>query len=238
MGHKTHPLGLRLGIVKTWESRWFAPSRDYANLLYEDLTLRNYVRNRLAKAGISKIEIERTPKRVTVTLFTARPGAVIGKRGSEVESLQKEIQLLTKKEVHLNVQEVRTPELDAALVAESLARQLEQRIGFRRAMRKVVTSALRMGAEGIRVFCSGRLDGSEIARTEGYREGRVPLHTLRADIDFARATAHTTYGCIGVKVWISKGDIILGKKDLHRTPTTFEPSRGRFSGGARFGERP
>jgi small subunit ribosomal protein S3 len=236
MGQKTHPIGLRLGVVKTWNSRWFAASRDYANLLHEDVILGDYVRNRLAKASISKVEIERTPKRITVTLFTARPGAVIGKRGAEVESLQKELQLLTQKEVHLHVQEVRSPEIDAVLVAESLARQLEQRIGFRRAMRKAVTSALRMGAEGIRVFCSGRLDGAEIARTEGYREGRVPLHTLRADIDFARATAHTTYGCIGIKVWISKGDI-LEKQSLRKFSAAEGLLRGKSAGRPRFGER-
>jgi small subunit ribosomal protein S3 len=230
MGQKTHPLGLRLGIIKTWDSRWFASSRDYANLLHEDLVLREYVRNRLSKAGVSKVEIERTPKRVTVTIHTARPGAVIGKRGAEIESLQRELQLLTKKEVHLNVQEIRAPELDSLLVAESIARQLEQRIGFRRAMRKSVTSALRLGAEGIRVFCSGRLDGSEIARTEGYREGRVPLHTLRADIDFSRATAHTTYGCIGVKVWISKGDV-LGKHYTSGSSSGMGLSRGRSEEG-------
>lgn len=208
MGQKTHPYGMRLGIIKSWQSRWFAKPKDYPELLQEDIKVRNYIRSRLSKAGVSKIEIERTPKRVTVYIDTARPGLVIGKKGAEIERLNEELQHLTKKEVHLSVQEIKVPELDANVVSENIARQLEQRIAFRKAMRRAVTSALKAGAEGIRICCSGRLDGSEIARTEGYREGRVPLHTLRADIDFARATAHTTYGCVGVKVWISKGEIL------------------------------
>lgn len=216
MGQKTHPLGFRLGVTKTWSSRWFA-AKEYAQLLKEDLFLRKYIRNRLERAEVSRVEIERTPKRVTVFIHTARPGIVIGRRGTEVDRLQEELQHLTKKEVKLNIQEIRTPELEANLVASSIGRQLEQRIAYRRAMKKAVTSAMRAGAEGIKVACGGRLAGAEIARHEGYREGRVPLHTLRADIDFARATAHTTYGCIGVKVWISRGEVLAAPRGDSRT---------------------
>ncbi len=211
MGQKTHPIGLRLGIIKTWDSRWFAKN-DFASLLEEDERIRRYLRQKLMNASISKIEIERTSKRVTVTIHTSRPGIVIGRKGGEIEKLKAEIQHLTaQKEVHLNIAEIKVPELDAKLVADNIARQLEQRISFRRAMKKAVQSTLRMGAYGIKIACGGRLGGAEIARTESYREGRVPMHTLRADIDYATSTSHTTFGCIGIKVWIFKGEV-LGKQ--------------------------
>ncbi|MDI6740874.1 MAG: 30S ribosomal protein S3 [Candidatus Edwardsbacteria bacterium] len=208
MGQKTHPVGMRLGIIKTWDSRWFA-KKDFADLLEEDQRIRKYIRQKLQAAGVSKIEIERTPKRATLTIHTSRPGIVIGKKGGEIEKLKAEIQLLTgQKEVHLNIAEIKVPELDAQLVADSIARQLEQRISFRRAMKKAVSSTLRMGALGIKITSGGRLGGAEIARVESYREGRVPMQTLRADIDYATSTSHTTFGCIGVKVWIFKGEIL------------------------------
>jgi small subunit ribosomal protein S3 len=205
LGHKTNPIGLRLGIIKTWDSKWFA-KREYANLLEEDLFIRKYLKTRLSQAGVSKILIERAADKVTVTIRTARPGIVIGRRGQQVDQLRDELQHITSKQVLLNVEEVRRPDSDAQLVAEHIARQLEQRVSFRRAMKKAITAARRSGALGIRVACSGRLGGSEMARREQYRDGRVPLHTLRADIDFALATAHTTYGCIGVKTWIFHGE--------------------------------
>jgi small subunit ribosomal protein S3 len=211
LGQKTHPIGLRLGIIKTWDSRWFAKN-DFASLLEEDERIRRYLRQKLMNASISKIEIERTSKRVTVTIHTSRPGIVIGRKGGEIEKLKAEIQHLTaQKEVHLNISEIKVPEMDARLVADNIARQLEQRISFRRAMKKAVQSTLRMGAYGIKIACGGRLGGAEIARTESYREGRVPMHTLRADIDYATSTSHTTFGCIGIKVWIFKGEV-LGKQ--------------------------
>jgi small subunit ribosomal protein S3 len=211
LGQKTHPIGLRLGIIKTWDSRWFAKN-DFASLLEEDERIRRYLRQKLMNASISKIEIERTSKRVTVTIHTSRPGIVIGRKGGEIEKLKAEIQHLTaQKEVHLNIAEIKVPEMDARLVADNIARQLEQRISFRRAMKKAVQSTLRMGAYGIKIACGGRLGGAEIARTESYREGRVPMHTLRADIDYATSTSHTTFGCIGIKVWIFKGEV-LGKQ--------------------------
>lgn len=207
MGQKTNPIGLRLGINKTWDSKWY-DERNFAQSLKEDLMLRRYVRNRLQRAGISKIEIARAPKTVTIDIHTARPGIVIGRRGAEVDKLRDELQHLIGKEVYINIQEIKRPELDAYLVAENVASQLEQRVSFRRAMKKAVSSTMRMGAEGIRILCSGRLGGAEMSRSEGYREGRVPLQTFRADIDYASVTSHTTYGCIGVKVWICKGEII------------------------------
>ena len=208
MGQKTNPVGFRLGISKTWDSRWFS-ERDFKKNLEEDLTLRKYVVKRLTRAGISKVEIERrTSNQVTVNIHTARPGIVIGRKGMEVDKLRDELKLLTKKDVFLNIIEVKHPELEAKLVADSIARQLEQRVSFRRAMKKAVTSAMRLGAEGIRVACSGRLGGAEMARRERYLVGRVPLHTLRADIDYATSTSFTTYGTIGVKVWISKGEVL------------------------------
>lgn len=207
MGQKTHPLGFRLGIVKDWRSRWYA-ERDFPRLLQEDETIRNYLHRRLAHAALSKVEIERKPSKIVVTLFTARPGVVIGKRGSEVDKLRDELNVLTKAEMSVNVEEIRRPEADARLVAENVAHQLRQRISFRRAMKRAVQSALRGGAEGIKIQCAGRLGGAEIARTEGYSEGRVPLHTLRADIDYAQLPAITTYGIVGVKCWIFRGEIV------------------------------
>ncbi|RKY57829.1 MAG: 30S ribosomal protein S3 [Candidatus Latescibacterota bacterium] len=208
MGQKVHPIGFRLGIIKTWDSRWFAGKKELPQLIKEDFTLRKYIRNRLRHAAVSKIVIERTPNRATIDIYTARPGVVIGRRGVEVDRLKEELQYLTGKEIVLNVHEVRRPELDALLVAENIARQLEGRVSFRRAMRKAIASAMRAGAQGIKIRCSGRLGGAEIARSHEEKEGRVPLHTLRADIDFARATAYTIYGTIGVKVWIFKGEVL------------------------------
>ena len=207
MGQKTNPIGLRLGINKTWDSKWY-DERNFAQSLKEDLMLRRYVRSRLQRAGISKIEIARAPKTVTIDIHTARPGIVIGRKGAEVDKLRDELQHLIGKEMYINIQEIKRPELDAFLVAENVASQLEQRVSFRRAMKKAISSTMRMGAEGIRILCSGRLGGAEMSRKEGYREGRVPLQTFRSDIDYASVVAHTTYGCIGVKVWICKGDII------------------------------
>jgi len=207
VGQKTNPIGMRLGIIQTWDSRWFA-RKDYAKLLEEDLFIRKYLKKRLSQAGISKIVIQRAVSKVTVNISTARPGLVIGRRGQQVDQLRDELQHITKKEVFLNIDEVKKPDLDATLVAEHVARQLEQRVSFRRAMKKALASTMRSGAGGIRIICSGRLGGSEMARTESYRDGRVPLHTLRADIDFARATARTIYGTCGVKIWIFKGEIL------------------------------
>ena len=206
MGQKTNPIGFRLGINKTWKSLWF-DERNFAKKLSEDMMLRQYVQNRLNNAGISLVEIKRTPKRITLTIHTARPGIVIGKKGTEVDKLKEELQRLTSQEVQLNIHEIKRPELDAVLVADNVARQLESKVSFRRAMKRAITSTMRMGAEGVRIRCAGRLGGAEMARTEQYKEGRIPLHTLRADIDYARATAMTTYGTIGVKVWICKGEL-------------------------------
>jgi small subunit ribosomal protein S3 len=206
LGQKTNPIGFRLGINKTWKSLWF-DERQFAKKLSEDMMLRQYVQNRLNNAGISLVEIKRTPKRITLTIHTARPGIVIGKKGTEVDKLKEELQRLTSQEVQLNIHEIKRPELDAVLVADNVARQLESKVSFRRAMKRAITSTMRMGAEGVRIRCAGRLGGAEMARTEQYKEGRIPLHTLRADIDYARATAMTTYGTIGVKVWICKGEL-------------------------------
>ncbi len=211
MGQKVNPIGFRLGVIKTWDSKWYAEG-DYAKLLHEDLKLRDFLKKRLYHSGVSKIEIERAANKAKINIYTARPGLIIGKKGSEVETLKKDLAKLTEKEVFLNIQEVRKPELDAQLVAENVALQLERRIAFRRAMKKSVTSALKFGAKGIRITCSGRLGGAEMSRTEWYREGQVPLHTLRADIDYGFAEAKTTYGIIGVKVLIYKGEVLPGKK--------------------------
>ena len=208
MGQKVNPNGLRLGINKTWDSRWFAGKKDYAKLLHEDLEIREYIMKKLAAADIARIVIERPAQKARVTIYTARPGVIIGKKGQDIESLKKQLQRLTGSEVNLNIVEVRKPELDAFLVASGVAQQLEKRISFRRAMKRAVQTALRLGAQGIRVTCGGRLGGAEIARVEWYREGRVPLHTLRADVDYGTATAHTAYGCCGIKVWIFKGEIM------------------------------
>jgi len=207
LGQKTHPVGLRLGIVREWGSNWY-DERDFAKKLDEDLMLRRYIRSRLQNAGISSIHIERTPQRITMTIYTARPGIVIGRKGAEVDKLKEELQRLTEKEIQLNINEIKKPELDAYLVAENVANQLQAKIPFKRAMKKAVMSTMRMGAEGVRVMAAGRLGGAEMARREYYMSGRIPLHTLRADIDFARITAKTPYGAIGVKVWICKGEVL------------------------------
>ena len=211
MGQKVNPIGFRLGVIKTWDSKWYAEA-DYTKLLHEDLKLRDFLKKRLYSSGVSRIEIERAANKAKINIFTARPGLIIGKKGSEVETLKRELSKLTDKEVFLNIQEIRKPEIDAQLVAENVALQLERRIAFRRAMKKSVTTALKFGAKGIRITCSGRLGGAEMSRTEWYREGRVPLHTLRADIDYGVAEAKTTYGIIGVKVLIFKGEVLPGKK--------------------------
>lgn len=205
MGQKTHPGGLRLGIIRTWDSRWYA-DRNFSQLLHADLTMREYVKKRLYHAGISRIEIERASGKVKVRICTARPGIVIGKRGAEVDKLREELQKFTDDEIHIDIHEVRKPEMNAQLVAEGVASQIERRVYFRRAMKKAVSSALRLGAKGVKICCAGRLGGAEIARSEWYREGRVPLHTLRADIEYGLAEAKTTYGVVGVKVWIFKGE--------------------------------
>jgi len=207
LGQKVHPVGFRLGVIRTWESKWYA-EKDYSGLLHEDLKLRDYLKKRLHHAGISKIEIERAASKAKVNIFAARPGIIIGKKGSEVEALKKDLAKLTEKEVFINIQEVRKPEIDAQLVAENVALQLERRVAFRRAMKKAVSQALKFGAEGVKIECSGRLGGAEMSRREWYREGRVPLHTLRADIDYGFAEAKTTYGIIGVKVLVFKGEIL------------------------------
>ena len=207
MGQKVNPIGLRVGINRTWDSRWYAES-GYAGLLHEDLRLKRYLMDRLSQAGISRIVIERPAKKARITIHTARPGVVIGKKGVDIEKLRAELAKMTGGDVHLNIVEIRKPEIDAKLVAENIAQQLERRIAFRRAMKRAVQSAMRLGAQGIRIGCGGRLGGAEIARSEWYREGRVPLHTLRADIDYGEATAKTTYGTCGVKVWVFKGEIL------------------------------
>ena len=208
MGQKVNPIGLRLGINRTWDSRWFANKREFGKLLHEDVKIRAYLTKELKQAGVSKVLIERPHKKCRVTIYSARPGVVIGKKGADIEKLRKKVADMTGSEVHLNIVEVRKPEIDATLVADNIAQQLERRVAFRRAMKRSVQSAQRLGAEGIKITCSGRLGGAEIARIEWYREGRVPLHTLRADIDYGVATAHTAYGTNGVKVWIFKGEIL------------------------------
>jgi small subunit ribosomal protein S3 len=214
LGQKVHPIGFRLGFIKTWNSRWYA-DKDYPHLLIEDLRIREFLKKKLYHAGVSRIEIERVAskaKKAKVTIHTARPGIIIGKKGAEVENLRKALQKLTKKEIFINIQEVKRAEIDAQLVAENVALQLERRVGFRRVMKKAVTSAMKLGAKGIKIACAGRLGGAEMARREWYREGRVPLHTLRADIDFGQAEGRTTYGQIGVKVWLFKGEIFPTKE--------------------------
>jgi len=215
LGQKTNPIGFRLGVTKSWDSNWY-DEKGFAGKLQEDLMVRNYVRNRLKKAGISRIQIDRTPKRAVITIHTSRPGIVIGKSGKEIAQLEEELKKVTSKEVKILIHEIKRPELDAALVAEAIASQIEGRISFRRAMKQSITAAMRMGAEGIRVLCGGRLGGAEIARREQYKEGRIPLHTIRADIDYATATSRTIYGAIGVKVWICKGEILGPVADKNR----------------------
>ena len=207
MGQKINPVGFRLGVIKGWDSNWY-DEKSFSGKLQEDMVVRNYLRNRLKKAGVSKILIERTPKNARITINTSRPGVVIGKSGKEIGQLEEELKKVTNKEIKILISEIKRPELDAQLVAENIAAQLEGRIAFRRAMKQAITAAMRMGAEGIRVKCGGRLGGAEIARTEQYKEGRIPLHTLRADIDYAHAEAATIYGKIGVKVWICKGEVL------------------------------
>lgn len=217
MGQKVHPKGFRLGVLEGWESRWFA-QKEYASLLHDDIKVRGFIKKRLHHAGIAKIEIERAANKAKINIYTARPGIVIGKKGAEIEKLKSELVKLTDREVYLNIHEVRRPDLDAQLVAENVALQLERRVAFRRAMKESVARAIRMGAQGVKVRCSGRLAGAEIARTEWYREGRVPLHTLRADISYGLAEAKTTYGVIGVKVWIFRGEV-LTQEEEQRNPT-------------------
>ena len=207
MGQKINPIGLRLGINRTWDSRWYA-ERNYGELLHEDIRIRKFLQTKLAQAGVSKVVIERPAKKARVTIHTARPGVVIGRKGQEIENLRREIVAMTTADVHLNIVEIRKPEVDAQLVAENVAQQMERRVSIRRAMKRAVQSAMRMGAEGIRINCAGRLGGAEIARMQWYREGRVPLHTLRANVDYGACEAKTTYGICGVKIWIYKGDIM------------------------------
>ena len=210
MGQKVNPVGLRLGINRTWDSRWFADGGDYADLVHEDIAIRKYIHDRLGtQAGISRIIIERPAKKARITIHTARPGVVIGKKGADIERLRAELARRTDSELHLNIVEIRKPEIDAKLVADNIAQQLERRVAFRRAMKRAVQSAMRLGARGIRINCGGRLGGAEIARTEWYREGRVPLHTLRADIDYGESTAKTAYGTCGVKVWVFSGEVMV-----------------------------
>ena len=225
MGQKVHPIGFRLGVIRSWDSKWYE-ERNYAKWLHEDIRLREFVKEKLGAAGISRIEIERAANKVKINVHTARPGIVIGKRGAGIETVKKDLQALTQNEVYLNVVEVRKAETDAQLVAENIATQLERRIAFRRAMKKAVQTALKFGAKGIRVACAGRLGGAEMARYEWYREGRVPLHTLRADIDYGFAEAKTTYGKIGCKVWIMKGEI-LPQTAANRAPRTAGPRADR-----------
>ncbi|MBK9517437.1 MAG: 30S ribosomal protein S3 [Anaeromyxobacter sp.] len=225
MGQKVHPIGFRLGVIRTWDSKWYE-ERNYAKWLHEDIHLREFVKEKLGAAGISRIEIERAANKVKINVHTARPGIVIGKRGAGIETVKKDLQALTQNEVYLNVVEVRKAETDAQLVAENIATQLERRIAFRRAMKKAVQTALKFGAKGIRVACAGRLGGAEMARYEWYREGRVPLHTLRADIDYGFAEAKTTYGKIGCKVWIMKGEV-LPQSAAARAPRSAGPRADR-----------
>ena len=228
MGQKVNPVGFRLGINRTWDSRWYA-DEGYAGLLHEDLALREYLKKRLIGAGVAKVVIERPAKKARITIHTARPGVIIGRKGTDIEKLRQDLSKMTGTEVHLNIVEIRKPEIDAQLIAENIAQQLERRVAFRRAMKRSVQSAMRLGAEGIKITCGGRLGGAEIARTEWYREGRVPLHTLRADIDYGTAEAKTAYGICGVKVWIFKGEI------LEHDPMASErrATEGDASGGNR-----
>ncbi len=234
MGQKVNPVGMRLGINRTWDSRWFANTADYGLLLHQDLAIRDHIMQQQRAAGISKVVIERPHKKCRVNVHTARPGILIGKKGADIEKLRKELSSLTDCEVNLNIVEVRKPELNATLVAEGIAQQLERRVAFRRAMKRAVQSAMRMGAEGIRINCAGRLGGAEIARTEWYREGRVPLHTLRADIDYGTARGETAYGTIGIKVWVYKGIILEHDPMAHDR----RAAEGPEGGGRNRGPRP
>ncbi|MBT5435066.1 MAG: 30S ribosomal protein S3 [Alphaproteobacteria bacterium] len=220
MGHKVNPIGLRLGINRTWDSRWYAEGVEYSRLLHEDLAIREYIHRTLAQAGVSKVIVERQAAKARISIHTARPGVVIGKRGADIEKLKQSLQKMTASDVTVNIVEIRKPEVDATLIAENVAQQLERRISFRRAMKRAVQSAMRLGAEGIRINVGGRLGGAEIARVEWYREGRVPLHTLRADIDFGRIAAKTAYGIIGIKVWVFKGEIFAHDPLAHEKRET------------------
>jgi len=215
MGQKTHPRIFRIGVIETWDSKWYA-DRDYSQLLHEDFKIKKFIKSRLFHAGISKIEIERATNKAKINIHTARPGIVIGKKGAEIEKLKEELSRLTSREIFINIHEVRRPDLDGQLVAENVALQLQRRVAFRRAMKESVSRALRMGAQGIRVQCSGRLGGAEIARTNWYREGRVPLHTLRADVSYGLAVAQTTYGVIGVKVWVFRGEVLTEEEEQQK----------------------
>lgn len=215
MGQKTHPKIFRIGVIETWDSKWYA-DRDYSQLLHEDFKIKKFIKGRLFHAGISKIEIERATNKAKINIHTARPGIVIGKKGAEIEKLKEELSRLTSREIYINIHEVRRPDLDGQLVAENVALQLQRRVAFRRAMKESVSRALRMGAQGIRVQCAGRLGGAEIARTNWYREGRVPLHTLRADVSYGLAEAQTTYGVIGVKVWIFRGEVLTEEEEQQK----------------------
>ncbi|MEK6479259.1 30S ribosomal protein S3 [Catalinimonas sp. 4WD22] len=235
MGQKINPIGFRLGIVKGWDSNWYG-GKDFSNKLVEDHEIRKYIDARLPRGGISKVVIERTIKRITLTIHTARPGVVIGKGGSEVDRLKEELKKLTGKDVQINIYEIKRPELDAKLISASIAQQLAARISYRRAMKQALASALRVGAQGIKIKVSGRLGGAEMARTEQYKEGRIPLHTLRADIDYALTEAQTVYGKIGVKVWVFKGEV-YGKRDLSPNVGGPQQSGGNSGGGGGRGER-
>lgn len=239
MGQKSHPVGLRLGIIRGWDSNWYSEENE-PEILYEDTKLREYLHTRLQNGGLSRVIIERTPKRILLTLKTSRPGVIIGKGGEQIELLREELKKITSKEVQINVSEIKRPETDASLVAQNIAQQLEARISFRRAMKTAISSAMRMGAEGIRIRCAGRLGGAEMARTESYREGRVPLHTLRADIDYYNTTSNTIYGSIGVTVWIFKGEVLgdveLTPGDAH-TQQKDDSSRRRRGKGKRRSRR-
>ena len=235
MGNKVNPIGMRLQVNRTWDSRWYADTKDYGNLLLEDIKMREFIHEECKQAGVSKVIIERPHRKCRVTVHTARPGVIIGKKGADIETLRRKLAAMTDSELHLNIVEVRKPELDAALVAESIAQQLERRVSFRRAMKRAVQNAMRMGSLGIRVNVAGRLGGAEIARTEWYREGRVPLHTLRADIDYAHAEAMTPYGIIGIKTWIFKGEIMEHDPSAHdrRHAEAQEGGGSRPQGGGR-----
>lgn len=231
MGQKVNPVGLRLGVNRTWDSRWYAGKKDYGRLLQEDIKIRGHLTERLKQAGVSRVVIERPHKKCRITIHSARPGVVIGKKGADIEKLKNEVQKYTKDEVHLNIVEIRKPEIDAKLVAENIAQQLERRVAFRRVMKRAVQSAMRLGAQGIRITCGGRLGGAEIARTEWYREGRVPLHTLRADVDYGTATAKTTYGTCGVKVWVFKGEI------MEHDPMAVEKRQAELAAGGQHAQQ-
>lgn len=226
MGQKVSPVGLRLGVNRTWDSRWYAEGDEYGKLLHEDLSIREFLFKELSQAGISKVVIERPAKKCRVTIYSARPGIIIGKKGADIEKLRRKVAVFTKSDVSLNIVEVRKPEIDAKLIADNIAQQLERRVAFRRAMKRAVQSAMRLGAGGIRINCAGRLGGAEIARTEWYREGRVPLHTLRADIDYGTSEAHTAYGICGMKVWVFKGEIMEHDPMAHERRANEVQSQG------------